>query len=688
MKKVFLIFSFIGFSLAVFGQAASDTTVMQAAAALYQFKSAKNGVPISPVAPLAIYQRGDNKLNALIATRKSIASYNTDTTTQNSTLRTLLANNVASLSTRVTNVEDALPSKLNNSDTTGNYAKYYQAPTDVSSYATTSNVASGLALKLNKTDTVGNYTKYYQAPSDLSSYALKSEIGKDANTYFFVDKSWTGTRGGTSWTAQASVAKRASRTYMFADIWQARDSAIAALRRGEIASAVVYVLSGNSFSFAEDTSTVFSNVDYKIPTDSKRAVQFWGSTNSDTTSTITSNLAYRNLIYIFEKNTSLYNYTASKSIISRDNILYSTSAVYTGGECDNHQILGDLHYESWYGQNSTTNALNRQSEEINIGSTTKGFKFEVLDFISRRGYAATSILGISPQINIKNQWFSKTRNNYFSSNNTDFANVYFDVKDYRVGGAYTDASFNVADYWGGFFLGGTNKNFYMNFENIMQDCGEAVFCAGYGYGGVVAPINATWYLNIKNLKYNGTSTYNVGAPTGFLNCAAISRSFNVIANISNLETALPLMQLDGAVDSSNITFNCQNGFANTTYSAMSSSGVFNIGGTGSKSVIKITGTYRAKGFASIFNITSGSGTIILDGDFRTLDDKPIVNVTSGFTGKLIVNGKFIVGSQITSPSSASISGNGSVIVQSAISNKAATATVTGNAISVNTAFKF
>jgi hypothetical protein len=547
------------------------------------------------------------------------------------------------------------------------------------------NAQNGL-IKKEQIDTSSNgiATQY----SVSTNYALKSDIGKDAATFYFVDRNWTGTRGGASWLTQANKSIRGSRAFPFADIWQARDSAIAARRRNEITSAVIYTLAGNSFSFAEDTSTLFSTVDYKIPIDPTRAVQFWGNANTDSTSTKTSNLAYRDLVYFFEENTSLYNYTASQSILTRDNILFSTGNSYVGGECHNHKITGNLHYESWYGQNSTSNPLNRTSQEINIGSTTKGFKFELYDYISRRGFGATSIMGISAQLNIKNQWFSKTRNNYFSSNNTNFDNIYFNVKDYRIGGAYTDASFDVNDYWGGLFLGGTNKNFYMNFENVMQDCGESVFLAGYGYGGVSAPTNSTWFLNIKNLKYHGTLSNPIGTPSGFFNCATISRPFNVIANIDNIETALPLIELAGIVDSSNIIFDCPNVFANATYSGMSSSGVFNISNTGAKTVIKIKGKYKSKGFGSIINVISGSGTIIIEGDFQTIDDKPIINITNGFTGKLFVNGKLIVGSQIASPTSASIAGTGTVIIQSCVSNVSATATTIGNLISVNPFFKF
>ena len=136
MKKIFL---FIAFVLTFFTISAQspDTAVITAAAALYQPKANKNGVPISPTAPLPIHQKADNKLmfvksqlntridstNTVVASKLSTsnaistflqkATYQFDTSVFLQQQRDLLANNINYVRGISDTRDDSLKAALN-----------------------------------------------------------------------------------------------------------------------------------------------------------------------------------------------------------------------------------------------------------------------------------------------------------------------------------------------------------------------------------------------------------------------------------------------------------------------------------------------------------------------------------------------------------------------------------------------
>ena len=558
--------------------------------------------------------------------------------------------------------------------------------------------------KLNSTDTVGNYFKYYQAPPDLSpyatnaavnsSFALKSEIGQGSKNTYYVSRKWTGARGSANWTTQANAAIVGSSSFPFCDIWQARDSAVTALRAGRLETAIIRVLDG-TYTFAEDTCSR-TDIDYRIPV-SDSAVMHYGNYISDSTSTRTSNLAFKNLFWLFEKNTYIKNYTMSKSILFREGFLFvSKAGTYTA--CDNFGCDG-LNYESFYGQNAGNlrgqNGRDRPSDEVMLWGSN--IQLNINDYISRRGH--NNILtnsGVNGNITVTNRFYRCTGVTSFVSGDTFNRSITFRVKDYNVGSKWSnDSTFTVLTQSNSLYLFAIKNKIINTFiDNVNWNATDNFVVVGHfsladASGWRNSKFNMTFGSLLQENPYKGTLN-TAGAFILLNGSTRYNSGLTLRANNSDMQA--PLVGTNSSFDSFRLNIDIKDAkFNSQNNSSLTSLYPFVFGKGGSDYVVTLTGKYAATGYAGLIFIPDGAGTYILNGDFSTLDDKPVITVGSGFTGKIILNGKFVNGKNVTSPTTSIISGtNTNIVVQSAIANTAVASTITtsGNTIQVNSAYKY
>lgn len=538
---------------------------------------------------------------------------------------------------------------------------------------------------LNDTATSIRNNINYVASNVAANYATKSEIGKGSAVYYYVNK-----RTDVDAATQDAQAVRASTVATYRNIFLARNAAIMDIRNNVVAAAVVYVYSGNEVRVAEDTCTKYSNIDYRVPV-SDSSVMFYGNYKSDTTATRTTNLAFRNLSYIFENNTKIWNFCASRSIIAREGISYTTKNLYEGSIMSNFSFT-NLNYESFYGQTE-----GKESQELAANSSyTKNVKFAFNDFITRRGHNTYSISCQDPIFEVNGKYFSRVNENYFNSYDTAYSNMYLNINDYRIGETFTqDQSFYMLDGWSGLYLASaTNKNLMLKFNTLKIDDNTQLISLGSGSNSITkSNIN----IDIQSFKQRYMRETHTDAYSNYSSTIAlygntrIGNKVNITAKTWDAEQAILLsrnnvmdsMQINIAIQ--NATFDSRNSTTLTTMSPF----VLN-NGRSNNFVVKVTGKYTCNGYASMFRIDGGKGTYIIDGDFTTIDDKPIVVVGSGFTGKIILNGRLVVGQNVTSPTANVVSGTGTVLVNNVTSNTAVGASITqvGGTISVNSAFKF
>ena len=527
---------------------------------------------------------------------------------------------------------------------------------------------------------------------DLTPYATKNDIGRGAANIYYVSRLWTGERGGASWTNQANAAKLGSNSFPFCDIWQARDSAITHLRSGKIPTAIITVLDG-LYSFAEDTA-VTRVVDYRIPVIASNAankITYYANWDSDTTAKRTSNLAFKNLFWIFEKNTYIKNWTASRSILF--------------GQCgtlnvDNFGCQG-LNYESFFGQNDGDgrgqNGKNLESAEIYLYSNNVRLSFA--DYVSRRGHnSIMNSFGPNSSFEVTGKFYRPTGNIGYlpDMNDTSYIVANFKVFDYRIGQFWTnDSTFYVDDIWNTTYLySAYNKTLNFNVDNMYMEDGSEIMTVGHFSNN---PASGLWnthlnyiFNNIKQRQPKGTMTSNIGL-IGLSGTTRPNSSLTFKANTIEAQEGLVAGGF-GPMDSFRLLINVGDAkFDSKNVNRVKDKSPFSLGKGRSDYFVKVTGKYSCIGYPSLINIPDGEGTYIFDGDFSTLDDKPVITVGAGFTGKIILNGKFINGKNVATPTTNCISGtNANIVIQAALSNTPVASTITtlGNTLSVNAAFKY
>jgi hypothetical protein len=515
--------------------------------------------------------------------------------------------------------------------------------------------------------------------------AAEKNIGKASVNYYYVNK-----RTDITATQQDAAAVKGNTYLTFRNVYLARNSAITDLRNGTITSAVIYVYYGNKVKIAEDTCTK-TDIDYRIPVGAN-ANKYYANYDSDTTSTRTSNLAFANLFYIFEDNTKIDNYTSSTSRLCSDNV-GSVNGITNFG-------FQNLDYESYYGQ-AYDGGEAKVSDEVEINNKSQNVILRFKNFICRRAVSFLKGDG-NPIFEVSGKCWTKT-NQPSLTNVLDsiYAIKTFTVNDYRIGGDFNaDTTFSVNDGWAGSrYYNFKNATVNYNVNSVKYADGSTNFIGVYAlYGSMIQ--NSVLNFNIKSFEQRYQRVFNhlnnVGqtANNSILGFGGdqTKNKYAVNFNFGYIKSEQPFIKQFWGGSTDSVTYSINANIANfdCTYggaTTLSTYSVVNLSMINLASTMTITGNYTCKGYASMFNISAGTGTIILNGTFKTLDDKPVIIVSSAFTGKLIVNGQLIVGRDITNPTSASISGSGTAIIQSVISNKAATTTTIGNAISVNTVFK-
>ena len=270
MKKIFiLVFSCFMLHTSLSAQTLMDTTAMQAAAALYQPKSLKNGVAISPIAPLAIHQRADNKLEYV---------------------RSLMQG-------QITNINSLLPLKLNVSDTVGYYAKYHTV-FDASNYVQVQRFLDSLTSQRNNINyVVTNTEAVYQ----------KKVAFATANNIAYVSKKYT-VAGDAAYNEQLNAATIGSPIATYPTIKEARKAICEKLYSKEIPKGVIYVNEGNVYRVAENTDTsglgTFDWV-YRQIAANTRYHPYPSTTSVTDDDSLCLSLAYPNLDVIFAKGSGI-----------------------------------------------------------------------------------------------------------------------------------------------------------------------------------------------------------------------------------------------------------------------------------------------------------------------------------------------------------------------------------------------
>ena len=519
---------------------------------------------------------------------------------------------------------------------------------------------------------------------DLTPYATKNDIGRGAANIYYVSRLWTGERGGVSWTAQANAAKLGSNSFPFCDIWQARDSAVTHLRSGKIPTAVITVLDG-SYSFAEDTAAT-KVVDYRIPV-GVNAVKYYANWDSDTTSKRTSNLAFKNLFWFFGKNTYLKNWTASQSILFGE---YGTVGV------DNFGCEG-LDYESLYGQGDGRlhqAGKNLGSSEIAI-STSPNVRLHFEQYYPRRGHSnILTLAGKNSSFYAKRFYRPTGQMNLVPawSDTSYIANNFF-AGDYRIGERWSgDPLLFVNDIWNTWYLfGAINKIINFTVDNLYMDDGSDLLTVGH-FSGTQVMKNCQLNFKFNNIvqqQPRETMTWNIPLIT-LSGSTKPNNSLNFLANTVRMQEIL--IGTAGQFDSFKITININNAqFDSKNLPSIKDKSPLSFGKGGSDYFVKVIGKYSCKNYASLISIPDGAGTYVFEGDFTTDDDKPVITVGAGFTGKIILNGKFINGKNVATPTTNCVSGtNANIVIQAALSNTPVASTITtlGNTLSVNAAFKY
>jgi hypothetical protein len=608
------------------------------------------------------------------------------------TIKAKLDSSATSQNARSTNIEQVLPLKRNT--TTPIPITDISGVTAIRSVTGTGTVNNPFKLdgdamyavvppnKFYSTD-VDGYRGWYDLPHDATK-ANASDVGKASANYYYVNK-----RTDVTTAVQDAAAMRGNMVLAFRNIYMARNQAVTDIRNGVVTSAVVYVFYGNTVSVGEDTITVTA-VDYKIPV-GINGYKFYANYDSDSTSMRTSNLGFKNLFYIFENNCKVSDYCSSQSRLADDAINSNVGMSNFGFQ--------NLNYESFYGQNYD-GSENKKSGVLTINAKSKNVVLKFNDFICRR--AVTPLGGGGdPLFEVLGKYWTKTLQCEYNTDDTAYAIRNVNLNDYRVGGDFTnDTTFSVNDNWGGYRIYAMkNATYNYKINSVKYADASTNFIGVYAlYGRMI--LNSTLNFKINHFEQRYQRAFNHLNNSGMaLNSSILGfggvqnvNKYNVNFDFGYIKSEMPFIKQfwGGTTDSVNYSINVDNSEFDCTYGGstmLSTNYVINLSMINLTSVMRIKGNYACKGYAGLINVTGGSGTIIFDGVFKTLDDKPVITVTSGFTGKLIVNGQLIVGRDVATPTAASIAGTGIAIIQSAISNKAATATTLGNAIAVNTAFK-
>lgn len=617
MKKIFLVLIALLFLLlpfaALFAQT-PDTAFVTAAAALYQPKVNKAGVAISATAPLPLFRKADNKIQWV----KSL------------------------MQGQIDNIDAVLPLKLNTSDA-------------ATTYATITKVDTGKAnIRSEMSNNISNVVVNTEAV-----YAKKTDITTAASNYFYVDRRWTGARGGTSWTAQNSAATKGSIAFPYPDLWAARNAAVTALKAGTSES-VIYVFGGNSFSFS---NVVDGSNDYESATfEAKR----YDTYNSDSTSTNTVSLLYNKLNYYFEQGTTLVHNGQSGITVPFCDAATSIES----------SIRGFLTYKANYGQGQGKNTQSILARGVNSKILIDLYKWD-----SKAGWNENYVK--SKEFTFNAEVVYRVTGGIFSFYGANGGNYKINIGTF-LQGKYAGSGYQVGDCWAIFHIGGVSgkfKNSSLDIDikqaSVEEDCDGLIYAQSIDTSIVNIKIGSL--VQSARSGAQASSGYIVNAQGDTWNSSTVTLGINVMNGDMGVAAILSTQ------NKSHVVIDCKECEVNNP--SATSRSAFRFAATlDSISSFVNTGVYRSVS-NPIIELASTSFKAMLSGSYKTTSSSGAISLTQS-APNVLLNGQIY--SSGTNSITATSANSYITILPSATANKAVSSNVItqGATLNVNSLFKF
>ncbi len=511
-------------------------------------------------------------------------------------------------------------------------------------------------IKANEAETLNKYNNVQL------NFALKSELGFASNSVFYVDRRWTGARGGVSWTAQNTLAKRGSISYAFPDVWAARDAAVAALKAGTLTKTTIHVFGGNSFSFS---NVVGNGSDYESATfEPKR----YDTYNSDSTSTNTVSLLYENLDYYFENNTTLvHNGQNGTTIPFAD-----------GGTSINSTVSGYLTYKANYGQGQ-----GKSTSSIILTGLNSKISLTLSKWDSKAGWLENIVT--CKEYLLKVNVMYRVTGTIHRASNSRGVNHRIEIGT-LLQGKYAGSDYAVSDCWPLFTLGNaigygnpmSNSSVTINIHqaSIEDDCDGIFFIQRIDTSNIA--------INIDILTQSARSG-SVTSSNAIFNCiGSIWTNSSVLLHLGIVKSDMGILKMGSGVVNSHINIDCYDCDYNN--SSSQTKAAFNMQQVSDTlSTFVIGGNYRSS-INPIVNIASTTNKMLLNGAYSTTSTNPVIILAASAPQTLLNAALYSSGANSISAAAAN---SLITIMPSATANVAPTANVVtqGATLNINSLFR-